>query len=313
MDAQPLCALPGLPRPRWRARRIQRQVHGQPDGAAWRLAGDAGGTHARHLSQLLLSAAALAVHGAAPFRLSDIGRVMPVLARVAPVPEPSNAAAAFATDVLAGLKAEPKTLPAKYFYDSTGSRLFERITELPEYYLTRTELGLLEERATDIGRLLPEKAALIEFGSGASTKAAILLRAAPHVAAYVPVDISADILHREADVLRRSFPKLAVVPVYADFCKRFDVPAAVSELPRAGFFPGSTIGNFEPHEACTFLRNAGRILRPGSRFIIGVDLVKDRAVLHAAYNDAAGITAKFNLNILARINRELGANFNLRY
>jgi len=236
---------------------------------------------------------------------------MPALARVSRYPEPSNAVAAFASDVLAGLKGEPKTLPAKYFYDSAGSRLFERITELPEYYLTRTELGILKGRAAEIAQPLAENTALIEFGSGASTKASILLEAAPQVSAYVPVDISADVLAREADVLRRNFPRLAVIPVFADFCKPFDLPAEVSALPRAGFFPGSTIGNFEPHEACTFLRNAGAILGPGSRFVIGVDLVKDRAILRAAYNDAAGVTAKFNLNILARINRELGANFNL--
>ncbi|MFL5064454.1 MAG: L-histidine N(alpha)-methyltransferase [Xanthobacteraceae bacterium] len=237
---------------------------------------------------------------------------MPALARVAPLVEPSKATAAFAADVLAGLQAERKTLPAKYFYDSAGSRLFERISQLPEYYPTRTELGILREHAADMAGRLPDQAALVEFGSGASTKASILLGAAPQLAAYIPVDISSEVLHHEADVLRRSFPKLAVIPVDADFCQPFEVPAELASLPRAGFFPGSTIGNFEPHEACTFLRNAGRILGRGAAFIIGVDLVKDRAVLHAAYNDAAGVTAKFNLNLLARINRELGANFNLK-
>src|SRR2546430_1237488 len=234
---------------------------------------------------------------------------MTALARIAPLPAPQPAAAEFAADVLAGLKADPKTLPAKYFYDGAGSRLFERITQLPEYYPTRTELGILETHGADIARLLQAGGALIEFGSGSTTKASILLRAAPQLSAYVPVDIASDVLHQEADSLRRSFPKLTVLPVDADFCKPFELPAELS--PRAGFFPGSTIGNFEPHEACTFLRNAGRILGPGAAFIVGVDLVKDRAVLHAAYNDAAGITAKFNLNVLARINRELGANFNL--
>jgi dimethylhistidine N-methyltransferase len=237
---------------------------------------------------------------------------MPSLARVAPLVELSKAASGFAADVLAGLKAERKSLPAKYFYDSAGSRLFERITQTPEYYPTRTELGILNHHAAEIGRLLPEHAALIEFGSGASTKAAILLRSAPHVSAYIPVDISTEVLHHEADALRREFAKLKVIPVDADFCRPFEVPGEVAQLPRAGFFPGSTIGNFEPHEASTFLRNAGRILGPGAPFIIGVDLVKDRAVLHAAYNDAAGITAEFNLNLLARINRELGGNFNLK-
>jgi dimethylhistidine N-methyltransferase len=235
---------------------------------------------------------------------------MTALARMAPQPAPRTAASAtFAADVLAGLRAEPKTLPAKYFYDAAGSDLFERITRLPEYYPTRTELGILRAHAADIAALLPEGGALVEFGSGPSIKASILLDASPQLAAYVPVDIASEFLHREAEALRHRFPKLAVVPIEADFCKPFELPAELS--PRAGFFPGSTIGNFEPHEAATFLRNATRILGPGSAFIVGVDLVKDRAVLHAAYNDSAGITARFNLNLLARINRELGANFNL--
>jgi dimethylhistidine N-methyltransferase len=236
---------------------------------------------------------------------------MPALARVAPTLEPAKTAAAFAADVLAGLQAEPKSLPAKYFYDSAGSRLFDLISQSPEYYPTRTELGILREHAADIAARLPDQGALVEFGSGSSIKASILLSAAPQLAAYVPVDISSEVLHHEAEVLRRSFPDLTVVPVDADFCQPFELPAELARLARAGFFPGSTIGNFEPHEACTFLRNAGRILGRGAAFIVGVDLVKDRAVLHAAYNDAAGLTAKFNLNLLARINRELGANFNL--
>jgi dimethylhistidine N-methyltransferase len=152
---------------------------------------------------------------------------------------------------------------------------------------------------------------MVEFGSGASTKASILLRAAPHLVAYVPVDISTDMLREEAETLRQAFPELKVLPVDADFCRPFALPAEIAQLPRAGFFPGSTIGNFEPHEASTFLRNARRILGEGAVFIVGVDLVKDRAVLNAAYNDAQGVTAEFNLNLLARINRELGANFDL--
>jgi dimethylhistidine N-methyltransferase len=237
---------------------------------------------------------------------------MPALARVALVPEPHPSKTAFAAEVVAGLTSEPKTLPAKHFYDTNGSRLFERITELPEYYPTRTELQILSSHAADIARLLPDQTALVEFGSGSSKKASILLRAARHVAAYLPVDISPEFLRQEADALRRDFPKLAVIPIDADFFQPFALPPEVTSLPRAGFFPGSTIGNFEPHEACTFLRNAGSILGSGAIFIVGVDLVKDRAVLNAAYNDAAGVTAKFNLNVLARINRELGANFNLK-
>src|SRR5262245_13726515 len=237
---------------------------------------------------------------------------MPALARVALLSEPHSTTESFAADVTAGLTADPKALPAKYFYDSTGSRLFERITELPEYYPTRTELEILKTHAADIAKLLPPQSAMVEFGSGSGRKASILLRAAPHVAAYLPVDISSEFLHQEAELLRRNFPKLAVVPIDADFCRPFTLPDEVTQLPRAVFFPGSTIGNFEPHEACTFLRNAGKILGPGAMLIVGVDLVKDRAVLNAAYNDAAGVTARFNLNVLARINRELGANFNLK-
>ena len=233
------------------------------------------------------------------------------LARLAH-PEPHDVPAAFAADVLAGLKAERKTLPAKYFYDAAGSILFERITDLPEYYPTRTELGILERHAAEIGALLPAKGALIEFGSGSCRKARLLLGHAPNLAAYVPVDISPELLQLEADNLRREFPKLAVTPVDADFTKPFHLPPNIASLPRAGFFPGSTIGNFEPHEACTFLSHAARVLGRGAVFVIGVDLVKDRAVLNAAYNDAAGVTAEFNLNLLKRINRELGANFNLR-
>jgi L-histidine Nalpha-methyltransferase len=235
---------------------------------------------------------------------------MPATARAARLPEASPQASVFAADVIAGLTAEPKTLPAKYFYDTAGSRLFDRITQLPEYYPTRTELGILRAHAADIAALLPAQGAMVEFGSGASTKASILLHAAPHVAAYVPVDICADMLRQEADALRREFPTLEVLPVDADFCHPFQLPAEIAKLPRAGFFPGSTIGNFEPHEAAEFLRGTRRILGAGAVFIVGVDLVKDRAVLNAAYNDAQGVTAEFNLNLLMRINRELGANFN---
>lgn len=224
---------------------------------------------------------------------------------------PAVAAPPIAAEVLAGLRANPKRLPAKLFYDSVGSRLFERITALPEYYLTRTELGILNNNARNIAGLLPERGALIEFGSGSSQKVRLLLREAAALSAYVPVDISAEFLRQEAERLRREFPQLTVAPVAADFTQPFDLPSGIAGLARAGFFPGSTIGNFEPYNACAFLRHAGRILGRGAVLIVGVDLVKERAVLNAAYNDAAGVTAAFNLNILARINRDLGANFDL--
>ena len=164
--------------------------------------------------------------------------------------------------MLAGLTATPKRLPPKYFYDRAGSELFERITELPEYYPTRCELGILHEHAADIAALIPQGAALIEFGSGSSTKTRIVLGAAKSLAAYVPVDISADFLRQQAAALRREYPGVAMLPVAADFSKPFELPVAVEGMPRVGFFPGSTIGNFEPHEAAAFLRHAGADARP---------------------------------------------------
>jgi len=234
---------------------------------------------------------------------------MTALARTVPVLRPETSD--FAQDVLAGLAADPKRVPAKYFYDERGSTLFEAITALPEYYPTRTELGILGTRAAEIAQLIPKGAALIEFGSGSTQKARILLAEAKALAAYVPVDISAEFLGEEAARLKRDLPHLDVLPVSADFTKPFDLPEQIRSRPRVGFFPGSTIGNFEPHEAAQFMRHVARLLGPGATLIIGVDLIKDFAVLKAAYNDAAGVTAAFNLNLLRRINRELKANFDL--
>jgi dimethylhistidine N-methyltransferase len=218
---------------------------------------------------------------------------------------------AFAADVADGLTAKPKRLSPKYFYDAVGSALFERITQLPEYYPTRCELELLRDNAPAIASLFPPNCALIEFGSGSSRKARILLGAAATVEAYVPVDISGDFLQQDAAQLRRDFPRLAVHPLVADFTQSFEIPQAIAALPRVGFFPGSTIGNFERHEASKFLRHAGATLGANAVLIVGVDLVKDTKILCPAYNDAEGVTAKFNLNLLARINRELGADFDL--
>jgi len=224
---------------------------------------------------------------------------------------PIDTARTFAADVVAGLTSRPKYLLPKYFYDLAGSALFDRITQLPEYYPTRCELSLLSRHAPEMASLLPPGSALIEFGSGSSRKARILLRAAAKVEAYVPIDISGDFLCEDTARLKRDFPHLAIHPVAADFTAVTEPPAEVVGKPRAGFFPGSTIGNFEPHEAAAFLRRAGQILGAGSVFLVGVDLVKSPDILYRAYNDAEGITAKFNLNLLVRINRELGANFNL--
>jgi len=228
------------------------------------------------------------------------------------IPQQSPETSTFESDVIEGLRSMPKSLPAKYFYDAAGSQLFERITELPEYYPTRCEIKMLRDHAADIAKLIPQGAALVEFGSGSSKKARIMLRAAPKLAAYVPVDICREMIEQEAAELRRDFPELKVLPVTADICKPFELPDEAKAAPaRVGFFPGSTIGNFEPHEASAFLRNAADILGAGARLIVGVDLIKSAEVLNAAYNDKAGVTAKFNLNLLTRINRELRGTFRL--
>jgi dimethylhistidine N-methyltransferase len=217
---------------------------------------------------------------------------------------------AFAHDVIEGLSQHPKRLSPKYFYDVAGSELFEQITRLPEYYPTRTELDILRARGADIEATLPKDAALVEFGAGATTKVRLLLNSC-EFAAYVPVDISGDFLNAQARALREDFPTLNVYPVTADFTAPFALPEAVKALPKVGFFPGSTLGNFEPREACGFLRSARGILGHGAQMLIGVDLEKDEQALYAAYNDAAGVTARFNLNLLTRINRELAGNFDL--
>jgi dimethylhistidine N-methyltransferase len=219
-------------------------------------------------------------------------------------------AAAFAGDVIDGLSQHPKRLSPKYFYDATGSELFERITRLPEYYPTRTELGILRDRGREIAAILPKGGALVEFGAGATTKVRLLLNDCAF-GAYVPVDISGEFLNAQADALRKDFPDLGVYPVTADFSAPFVLPDAIGAMPKVGFFPGSTLGNFEPHEACSFMRSARDILGRGALMVIGVDLEKDERVLYEAYNDAAGVTARFNLNILSRIDRELGGNFDL--
>ena len=216
----------------------------------------------------------------------------------------------FAADVTEALSQHPKKLSPKYFYDAAGSELFEQITVLPEYYPTRTELEILRERGADIHAIVPKGAALVEFGAGATTKVRLLLNEC-EFGAYVPVDISGDFLNAQAAELRADFPALKVFPVTADFTAPFELPAEAKDMPKVGFFPGSTLGNFEPHEASAFLRSARAILGPGALLVIGIDLEKDEKQLYAAYNDAAGVTGKFNKNVLVRINRELGGDFDL--
>lgn len=211
---------------------------------------------------------------------------------------------AFRADVLAGLRQQPKAVPARWFYDERGSELFEDITRLPEYYPTRAETEILETRGAEFAALVGPGRAVVEFGSGSSVKTPLLLQAiAP--AAYVPLDISGDFLRASAAALAAKFPGLPVHPVEADFMRRVALPGEVEGLPKLGFFPGSTIGNMVPRTANDLLREMRETLGEGAQLLIGFDLVKDTEVLLAAYDDAAGVTAAFNLNLATRINREL--------
>jgi L-histidine N-alpha-methyltransferase len=214
---------------------------------------------------------------------------------------------AFRADVLAGLCAPIPAVSARWLYDRRGSELFEQITQLPEYYPTRTETAMLERHSGDFARLSAKGAGVVEFGSGSSAKTPILLRAI-RPAAYVPIDISGDFLRDSARALAAEFPQIAVHPVEADFTRSLSLPAEIDRLPRLGFFPGSTIGNFVARSAVDLLRAMKDTLGEGARLLIGMDRIKDVDVLLRAYDDAAGVTAAFNLNLLHRINAELGAD-----
>ena len=215
-----------------------------------------------------------------------------------------------ASVALAGLLAPRKTLPPKLFYDEEGCRLFYRITEVPEYYLTRTERRLLEQVAPLAAASLPAGAVLVEYGASDEEKAGTLLRSR-RFSAYVPIDVATPALQRMRARLAVAYPALMVLPVTADFLQPVALPPLPQGGQRLGFFPGSTIGNLEPADATLFLDRARRALGPGARFLLGVDLRKDAAVLIPAYDDAAGVTAAFNLNLLVRLNREAGADFDL--
>lgn len=217
----------------------------------------------------------------------------------------------FRRDVVAGLSKRQKSLPCRYFYDDRGSVLFEQITELPEYYPTRTEAAILTASAAEMVADVPDRAVLVEFGSGSSRKTELLLRHLAGLRAYVMIDVSAGALDDARQRLERTFPLLDVRPIVADFAYPVALAPDLLAAPKIGFFPGSTIGNLGPPEAQRLLRLFRAVLSPGGRLIVGVDLKKDASVLHAAYNDAAGVTAAFNLNLLARINRELEADFDL--
>jgi dimethylhistidine N-methyltransferase len=220
---------------------------------------------------------------------------------------PDAQAEQFRADVLAGLSAAIPSIPARWLYDRRGSELFDAITRLPDYYPTRVETASLGKIMPEIAALVPTGSAVVEFGAGSATKTPLLLEAvAP--AAYVPVDIPGDYLGDSAAGLQQRFPAVAVLPVVADFARRFTLPDEISDLPRLGFFPGSTIGNFVPRSATNLLRHFRELLGTGALLLIGMDQVKPVERLLAAYDDAQGVTAAFNLNLLERINRELGGD-----
>jgi dimethylhistidine N-methyltransferase len=215
----------------------------------------------------------------------------------------------FRMEVLNGLKKEPKQLDSKLLYDEKGSTLFEKITTLPEYYQTRTELAILKRYAKDMASYIGEQAVLIELGSGSSEKVKMLLDELPKPAAYIPVDISKTFLEESAKSLAHAYPNLTVAAICADYTRSFDLPNIQGK--KVVFFPGSTFGNFELLEANAFLRLMSGMLTKGDGLLIGIDLKKDLSILNRAYNDSAGVTAAFNLNVLERINRELDADFQL--
>ncbi|WP_410501396.1 L-histidine N(alpha)-methyltransferase [Exiguobacterium acetylicum] len=213
-------------------------------------------------------------------------------------------------EVVDGLMREQKILPAKYFYDHIGSQLFEQITQQPEYYPTRTELAILENHRTEIARSIGDVHTLIEYGSGSSRKIQMLLETFTHLDTYMPIDISKDFLMESARQLSERYPALHIKAVCGDYSQSISLPVEEAQK-RVIFFPGSTIGNFEPEEAMRFLRHSSRILEVGDGFLIGVDLKKSTDVLERAYNDAAGVTAAFNLNMLTHLNQMLGGTFDI--
>jgi dimethylhistidine N-methyltransferase len=214
---------------------------------------------------------------------------------------------AFRDDVLAGLSASVPAIPARWLYDRRGSELFDEITRLPSYYPTRTETAIFHSIMPEVAARVPKGAVVVEFGAGSQTKTPILLKAI-QPAAYVPVDISGDYLEHSAAELQQRFPKVEVMPVTADFARPFTLPGGIEHLPKVGFFPGSTIGNFVPWSATDLLRQFRSLLGPGSQLLIGMDRVKPVQRLIHAYDDPEGVTAQFSLNLLTRINRELDAD-----
>jgi len=222
------------------------------------------------------------------------------------------ATSTFLADVLEGLRSKPRTLPCKYFYDEIGSALFDEICKLDEYYLTRTELSIMRQFAPEMAREMGPGCTLVEFGSGSSIKTRVLLDHLSQPAGYIPVDISREHLRKTAERLSRAYPDLEVSPVCADFTEGFELPETrIQSSHRAVYFPGSTIGNFQPDTVSEMLKRIALLCGCGGRLLIGVDLQKDVSIIEAAYNDSMGVTARFNLNLLRRINRELDGDFDL--
>ena len=222
------------------------------------------------------------------------------------------AASDLLADIIAGLSSAPRALPCKYFYDERGAALFQRICELPEYYITRTEIDILDRYRAEIALQLGPNIELIGLGTGAGTKTRILIEALDKPAAYIPVDISEKQLRKSSALFRKIFPNLEILPVCADYLQPVTLPSPRHKAARnVVYFPGSTIGNFEPNEALEFLCRIANVSGREGGLLIGVDLQKDQNVIEGAYNDKAGVTAEFNLNLLAHINRETGANFDL--
>ncbi len=218
----------------------------------------------------------------------------------------------FREEVLAGLSKSPRQLPYKFFYDEQGAQLFQQICELPEYYITRTEIEILRLHGSEMAKALGPQIELIGLGTGAGTKTRILLEELDNPAVYVPIDISKEQLEKSSARFGEMFPNLQILPVCADYLEPFELPLPRKLSSRSVvYFPGSTIGNFEPETASEFLARLVDLAGDGGGLMIGVDLQKDRDVLERAYNDSAGVTAQFNKNLLARINRELGADFDL--
>lgn len=236
-----------------------------------------------------------------------------ILAPTGPLPTTETALSLeqFREDVRRGLRAPSRHIPSKYFYDDTGSRLFDEICTLPEYYPTRTELAIMRCHAVEMARLLGPRCFLIEYGSGSSVKTRLLLDQLIRPVAYIPVDISGAHLRRAAARLAHAYPQIEVLPLCADFTAPLHLSAAAPGARRIVYFPGSTIGNFTPDEACILLRRTAGMCGPGGGMLLGADLKKDPDVIEAAYNDGRGVTAAFNLNLLARVNRELGGDFRL--